>query len=102
MMATFSVTFKTPDGEEVIDVPDDQYILDTAEEQGLDLPYSCRSGMFCLNTFSACEGEREADTPRVINCHFCAFQMEKGFSLLCVAYPASDLVIETHKEEDLY
>jgi ferredoxin len=39
----FKVTFLTGDGESAaIECPDDEYILDAADRQGVDLPCTCR------------------------------------------------------------
>lgn len=81
-----------------VEVPEDRYILHTAENQGAKLPFACRNGACTTCAVRVLSGE--VDQPEAMG--LSPDLREKGYALLCVSYPRTDLEVETQDEDEVY
>ena len=81
-----------------VEVPEDLYILHTAEQQKAVLPFSCRNGACTACAVKIISGELEQPEAMGLSPKL----KEDGYALLCVSYPRSDLVVETQDEDEVY
>ncbi|MEO1591538.1 MAG: 2Fe-2S iron-sulfur cluster-binding protein [Cyanobacteria bacterium J06632_22] len=81
-----------------VQVPEDRYILQTAENQAADLPFACRNGACTTCAVRVLSGELHQPEAMGLSPDLQA----KGYALLCVSYPRSDLEVETQDEDEVY
>jgi ferredoxin len=94
-VATYQVTFVTPERQVTLAVRDDQYLLDAANEAGLDLPFMCLQGWCTTCAGRLLEGRVDQSEARRL------YPQDEaaGFVLLCSAFPRSDLRVRTHQRD---
>lgn len=98
MSNTYSVEINHQGKTDTIQVAESQNILDAATSAGIDLPYSCSAGVCTTCAAQILAGEVDQSEGMGVSPELQA----EGYVLLCVAYPRSDIKLESHKEEIVY
>jgi ferredoxin len=98
MTQTYQVTVHYQGETRVVSVPADQTVLNAVLDAGWELPCSCFAGVCTTCAVKVLSGridqsEGAGIAPEV---------KEKGYSLICIGYPQSDLEIEAGKEDEVY
>ena len=81
-----------------LEVPEDRYILHSAEDLGCELPFSCRNGACTTCAVRIISGEVYQPEAMGLSPEL----KQRGYALLCVSYPRSDLEVETQDEDEVY
>lgn len=98
MSDTYSVEINHQGKIHTIEVAESQNILDAATAAGIDLPYSCSAGVCTTCAARILEGEVDQSDGMGVSPEL----QEEGYALLCVAYPRSDIKLESNQEEVVY
>jgi len=93
----YKVTLDTPDGKKTFECSEDVSILDKAQEEGMELPYSCRAGACSSCTGKLVSGSVDQSSQAFLSDD----EVAAGYCLTCVSYPQSDVEIRTHLEKEM-
>ena len=80
---------------ETIEIPNNETILESGEEEGWDMPYACRQGQ-CVS----CAGQIQDGAAEDFVVHdnqqmLDENELDDGYTLTCVAYPRDSFTLET-------
>ena len=92
-MDTWTVTV-TNQGGATYDVDANRPLLETLEEQGVDLPYGCRYGGCITCAAKVTSGKVDQSEQVALNNR----QLNHGYAVLCVARPISNCTLEVGVE----
>ncbi len=98
MPKTYTVEINHQGTIHTLQVPENETILSVADAAGLDLPSSCHAGVCTTCAGQITEGSVNQSEGMGVSPDL----QKQGYVLLCVAYPRSDLKIETEKEDTVY
>ena len=88
-METWTITV-TNKGGATFDVDASRPLLETLEEQGVDLPYGCRYGGCITCAAKVTDGQVDQADQVALNNR----QLNYGYAVLCVARPVSNCTLE--------
>ncbi|MBU6228226.1 MAG: 2Fe-2S iron-sulfur cluster binding domain-containing protein [Cyanobacteria bacterium REEB459] len=98
MTTCYTVEISHQGTSSLLTVPAHQTILAAAQAAGLELPYSCGAGVCTTCAALVLEGQVDQTDGMGVSPEL----QSEGYTLLCVAYPRSNLKIETEKEDLVY
>lgn len=98
MPKTYTVEIQHQGKTYTLEVPENKKILSAAIAAGVDLPSSCNAGVCTTCAGQILEGEVDQSEGMGVGPEVQA----KGYVLLCVAEPRSNLKIVTGKEDEVY
>lgn len=91
--ATVTVTVRTTDGQ-VFDVEPGEIALDAALRQGIDIPYSCRSGTCRTCLSRVVRGSVEHETEYADDLMIYPEEVADGYRLLCSSFVLEDSEVD--------
>ena len=98
MATTYNVEIRHAGKTSKLEVPEGEAILTAATNAGIELPSSCNAGVCTTCAALITEGTVTREEGIGLSPEL----QEEGYALLCVAYPSSDVKLESDKEEAVY